>query len=510
MTDILLILPLLIPALTAIICIIFWNNVAMQRMLNVVGGLALCIASTWLLVTVWQTGIIATNLGNWPAPFGITLVADLLSALMVLLTGIMGLSTAVYSLTSLDADREAFGYYPLLHVLLMGVAGSFLTGDIFNMYVWFEVMLMASFVLLALGGTRKQIEGALKYVTINLVSSAIFLMGIGILYGIAGTLNMAHLALEIKNVSPPLITTVAMMFLIAFGIKGAIFPLFFWLPASYHTPPAAVSAIFSGLLTKVGVYALMRVFTLIFVQEPGYTHNLILLIAGLTMVTGVLGAAAQTEIRRILSFHIISQIGYMLMGLGLYTSLGLTGTVFYLAHHIIVKANLFFVGGVINKMQGSYDLKKLGGLYASYPILGLLFLIPAFSLAGIPPLSGFWAKFILVRAGLETEGYLIVVTALVVSLLTIFSMTKIWAEAFWKNAPSPDYTPPQHVNLFGGHYLPMVGSIAILAFMTITIGLIAEPIYILSETAAQQLLDPTAYIQAVLGDQAVQAMAQNQ
>ncbi len=499
MTDIILTLPILIPFITGIATIIFWQQVDIQRWLSAIGSVLLLAASIWLLYTIYTTGIQATQLGNWPAPFGITLVADLLSAIMVVMTGIMGAATAFYSLTGLDKPRESYGYYPLLHTLLMGVSGAFLTGDLFNLYVWFEVMLISSFVLIALGGERKQIEGAFKYVTLNLLSSIIFLIAVGMTYGTAGTLNMADLSQQMQTIDQPgLVTTIAMLFLISFGIKAAAFPLFFWLPASYHTPPAAVSAVFSGLLTKVGMYSLLRVFTLIFVQEPDYTHNLILIIAGLTMVTGVLGAAAQNEFRRVLSFHSVSQIGYMLMGLGLYTQFALAGSVLYIAHHIIVKANLFFISGVVNKMQGSYNLKKLGGLYATHPTLSLLFFLSAFSLAGIPPLLGFWAKLLLVLAGLELDQYLIVGTALAVGLLTIFSMTKIWTEAFWKNATDEADQPSPTISLTSDDYFPMVVPIAILSVMTLAAGLAVEPIFTLCNAAAQQLIDPTEYIQAVL------------
>jgi multicomponent Na+:H+ antiporter subunit D len=396
-------------------------------------------------------------------------------------------------MASIDQQREAFGYYPLLHILLMGVCGAFLTGDIFNMYVWFEVMLIASFVLLALGSERPQIEGAIKYVTLNLMSSAIFLAAVGILYGVVGTLNMADLAVKLPEVAPPgLVTTLAMLFLVAFGVKAAVFPLFFWLPASYHTPPVAVSAIFAGLLTKVGVYALIRVFTLLFVQNVGYTHTLILVIAGLTMLTGVLGAVAQNEFRRILSFHIVSQIGYMIMGLGLFTRLALAGSVFYIVHHIIVKTNLFLVSGVAYRLHGTGELKDLGGLYQAHPMLALLFLIPALSLAGLPPLSGFFAKLALLQAGLEVGQYIIVVVALAVGLLTLVSMTKIWAEAFWKPATHP---PASIVLSPRTLLLP----IAMLATLTVLIGLAAGPLFALSMQAADQLLNPRDYIQAVLG-----------
>src|SRR5262245_27330061 len=390
----LLVLPIVLPLLTAATSLLAWRWRTVQRVLGVIGTACVLAVGLLLLQSVWHHGIQSAQMGSWPAPFGITLVADLLSAIMVVLAGLMGLAVAIYSLASIDRQREAFGYYPLLHILLMGVCGAFLTGDIFNLYVWFEVMLIASFVLLALGSERPQLEGAIKYVTLNLMSSAIFLAAVGILYGVVGTLNMADLALKLPEVTPPgLVTTLAMLFLVAFGVKAAIFPLFFWLPASYHTPPVAVSAIFAGLLTKVGVYALVRVFTLHFVQNVGYTDTLILVIAGLTMLTGVLGAMAQNEFRRILSFHIVSQIGYMIMGLGLFTRLALAGSVFYIVHHIIVKTNLFLVSGVTYRLRGTFELKDLGGLYHAHPLLALLFLIPALLLAGMPALSGFLAMY---------------------------------------------------------------------------------------------------------------------
>jgi multicomponent Na+:H+ antiporter subunit D len=496
--NVLLVLPILIPLVTAAVALAAWRHVRLQRWLGVAGAAALLGAALALLDRVGREGIQAVQMGGWPAPFGITFVADLLSAIMVGLAGLVGLGVAVYSLVDIDVRREAFGYYPLLHILLMGVCGAFLTGDIFNLYVWFEVMLMASFVLLALGGERAQIEGATKYVTLNLLSSAIFLAAVGILYGAAGTLNMADLAARLHDiVAPGLVSTIAMLFLVAFGIKAAVFPLFFWLPASYHTPPVAVSAVFAGLLTKVGVYALIRVFTLLFVRDTGYTHTLILVIAGFTMVTGVLGAAAQGEFRRILSFHIVSQIGYMIMGLGLYTPLGLGGSVFYIVHHVVVKTNLFLVSGIAQRLGGAGELARLGGLYGRFPGLAVLFLVPALSLAGVPPLSGFFAKLALVRAGLAAEQYVVVAVALAVSLLTLFSMTKIWAEVFWKPAPAAEAAAA--VGGDDGRRAVLVAPIAVLAAITVMIGLGAEPVLVLSTRAAEQLLDPAGYVAAVMG-----------
>jgi multicomponent Na+:H+ antiporter subunit D len=496
--NLFLILPLLLPLFTAIACLLFWKQRPVQRWLSLLGAAASFGVAIALIHSVWRDGIQVAQMGSWPAPYGITLVADLFSAMMVGLAGLIGLAVAIYSLASMDAPRESFGYYPLLHILLMGVNGSFLTGDIFNLYVWFEVMLMASFVLLALGGERAQLEGSIKYVTLNLMSSALFLAGVGILYGLVGTLNMADASVQLsRSGQPVLVTTLAILFLVAFGIKAAIFPLFFWLPASYHTPPVAVSAIFAGLLTKVGVYALLRVFTLLFVQDVAYTHTLILILAGFTMLVGVLGAAAQNEFRRILSFHIVSQIGYMIMGLGLYTPLALAGSVFYIAHHIIVKTNLFLISGLAHRLGGSYRLKDLGGLYRSAPAVALLFAVPALSLAGLPPLSGFWAKLSLLVAGLQSGEYAIVAVALFVSVLTLFSMTKIWAEVFWKPRPAPPEGAVQQAQKTLP--LPMLLPAIVLALITLVIGLAAEPLFTFAQSAAAQLFDPTDYIRAVLG-----------
>jgi multicomponent Na+:H+ antiporter subunit D len=501
--NVLLILPLLLPMTAAILSLLAWNSRRTQRVLCVIGTALLFVSGLMLLESVWQNGIQAAQMDAWPAPFGITVVADLFSAIMVAIAGFMGLAVAVYSLATMDRQREAFGYYPLLHILLMGVCGAFLTGDLFNLYVWFEVMLMASFVLMALGGERAQMEGAIKYVTLNLISSAMFLAAVGMLYGVMGTLNMADLAQKLRDTPQmDLLTTIAMLFLVAFGIKAAVFPLFFWLPASYHTPPVAVSVIFAGLLTKVGVYALIRVFTLLFVQDVAYTHMIILVIAGLTMLTGVLGAVAQADFRRLLAFHIISQIGYLLMGLGLLTTAALAGAVYFMVHVIIAKASLFLVSGVVYRLRGTYDLKKLGGLYGRHPFLAILFLIPALSLAGVPPLSGFFGKLALIQAGLWVEQYAIVATALVVSILTLFSMIKIWNEAFWKEAPETpgaegSATQPSS-EVMGSRYL-LILPIAALALAILFIGLAAEPLYLLASGAAEQLMNPAEYIHAVLG-----------
>lgn len=487
-----------------------WGHIRLQRIISVFGTFLLLGISALIFRAVWLDGILVVQIGGWEAPIGITVVADLFSAIMLVLTALVSFAVVLFSLVNIDRQRVAYGYYPLVNVLIMGINGAFLTGDIFNLYVWFEVLLIASFVLLGLGGSAAQLQGTVKYVVINLISSTIFLTALGILYGLTGTLNMADVANQMAILAqsrPGLVTTLSMLFLSAFGIKAGLFPLYFWLPASYHTPPISVSAIFAGLLTKVGVYALIRMFTLIFVHDMGYTHTLLVWLAGLTMLSGVLGAIDQMDVRRLLSFHIVSQIGYMVMGLGVMgvalsngqpemATLALTGAIFYIMHHIVVKANLFLIAGVVGWWRGSFDLKKLGGLLETNPRLSILFFISAMSLAGLPPFSGFWAKLTLVQAGLGAGSYGIVAVSLLTSLLTMYSMTKIWRFAYWQSAPAMIPTPVDYSRLeVVGHYLPVV----LLVMVSVAIGFSAETFFNIAHTTAQQLIERTPYLTAVLG-----------
>ncbi len=496
-------LPVVIPMVAGILALLAVSRPRLQQAIGIAGAAALLAVSLVLMVAVSDGSVLVAAMGDWIPPIGIALVVDPLSAAMIAIAAATGLAAAVYALADPRAARTRAwpGLPPLLMFLLCGVCGAFVTGDLFNLYVWFEVMLISSFALLAQGGGKERLAGALRYVGLNLVSTVMMLASVGMLYGLTGTLNLADLHnAAIAADRPGALAAVAMLLLIAFGIKAAVFPLFFWLPAAYPTLPIPVAAVFAGLLTKVGVYAMLRVFPLVLGPEAlGDTHILLqeslIWIAALTMLTGVLGAAAQSDMRRILSWHIISQIGYMIMGLALWTTLGVVGAVFYLLHHIIVKANLFLVAGVAERMTGSGELAKTGGLYKQAPWLGVLFLIPALSLAGVPPLSGFWAKYLLVRAGLEIGEYVLVAVALVVGLLTLYSMTKIWLEAFWKPAPETVSVRP----LSRRESLAMLGPITVFALMTVVIGLAAEPVFIYAERAGLLLVEPAPYVETVLG-----------
>jgi multicomponent Na+:H+ antiporter subunit D len=494
MSGWLLVAPILIPLLAAIAGAFGWGQARLQRGIGVAGAAALLLAAVALFARVESAGVQAVQLGSWPAPFGISLVADLLSALMVLVSATVGLAVAVYATTEVDERTLATGFFPFFHALLMGVCGAFLTGDLFNLYVWFEVMLLASFVLLVAGGGRRSLTSGVAYVSLNLLASGFFLAAVGILYGKVGTLNLADLALKLATPDAAEISRpVAMLLVVAFGIKAGLFPVFFWLPASYPTTGFAVSALFAGLLTKVGVYALIRVFTLLFpLHEDGWLVPLLLAVSVATMASGVLAAASQAHVRRILSFHIVSQIGYMTLGLALATPLALASAIFYVLHHIVTKTNLFLVGGLIARAGGGEDLARLGSLGARRVGLALLFAVPALSLAGVPPLSGFFAKLYLIRAGVQVEAFAAVAVALAVGLLTLFSMTKIWSEAFWK--PAAGGSEPTR-------RLPPAAVLAsaVLAGVTVGLGLGAEALWSVAERAAHQLHQPDAYLQAVLG-----------
>ena len=498
--HLLLTLPIAFPAAGIALCALFWSRPDVQRIVSLAASAGLLGSAIALTVAVHDGTVLATQFGNWPAPFGITFVADMLAAAMVLITGIMAVAVGVYGLTGEVRERENAFYHVLYQGLLLGVTGAFLTGDIFNLYVWFEIMLISSFGMLALGGTKEQLDAGVKYVTLNLIATTFFLISVAFLYGTTGTLNMADLARVLPTLeNQGLVTTLALMFLATFGAKAALFPLFYWLPAAYHTASAPVVAIFAALLTKVGVYAIIRTFTLLFDGDVGYTGPIVAVVAIFTMVTGVLGAAAHFDIRRILSFHIISQIGYMLFGIAVATPLAIGGSILYIIHHIIVKANLFLIAGVIERAGGSFHLKKLGGLYTSLPMLGVLFLIPALSLAGLPPLSGFWSKFTLIKASLDAGHIVLAASGLLVGLLTLYSMLKIWNEAFWKTAPANAEETVQDWQADRKTRLLMLTPIATLAAITLTIGLFAEPFVDFSLRAGEQLLNKSIYIDAVFG-----------
>jgi len=486
-----LVLPIIVPMSTAAIMLLAPRRVVLQRWIGLAGAIALLASTVTVFARVNTGGIQVLQIGGWPAPFGITLVADLLAALLLLAVGIVGVAISGAAFAGVDPRREAIGYHPLVQILLMGVSGAFLTGDFFNLYVWFEVMLVASFVLMALHRNRVQLDAAFKYVTINLIASSIFLTALGLLYGVAGTLNMADLARIWPAVrSTGMDTVLAVLFMIAFSIKAGLFPLFFWLPASYHTPPAAVGAVFAGLLTKVGVYALLRIFTLLFQGGPSMLPAMLLAMSAATMVIGLIAAQRERDFRRILSFNLVGHIGYTTASLALLTPAALAAAIFYVLHHIIVITNLFLVSGVLLRLRRTTEMKSLGGFYTGQPLFSAIAMVPIFSLAGVPPLSGFLGKLAILDGAFAAGAYWVGGLVLVVGLLTLLSMGRTWTEAFWQPAVEPDRATPG---------VPLLIVISGLSFVTLAISWFAGPLFDITLRAAHQLLQRDDYIRLVLG-----------
>jgi len=493
MTEALVIAPLLVPLVSLVLCLALANSRRVTECISIAAAVLMLAAATGLLAVIDKQGILTLRAGGWAPPYGIVLVADTLSALMLWISAFTALAVLIYGVCREGGERRPGHLYVLIHGLMLGVNGSFLTGDLFNLYVWFEVMLISSFILMVREGKASQLPGGFTYVLLNLLASSLFLCGAGLLYGKLGTLNMADMAVKLASLDEPaLVMSSGAFIFIAFAAKAAVFPFQFWLPASYHNAGPAVSALFAGLLTKVGVYTLMRMFTLVFTPEHGFSAELMLWLSIITMVVGVLGAVAQYHIRRLLAFHIISQIGYMTAGLALGGRLALAAVVFYILHHIAVKSALFLVGGVLEQKTGTADIRHHGGFYKNKPLLAACFLIPAFSLGGIPPLSGFWAKLNLLQAGVEQSEWWFLAVALGVGILTLFSMIKIWNESFWKKAPTEDF--PQ------GQAVPRRRYASLLVFcaLTLVFSLGGGFVFKLADRAAGELMDREAYCDAVL------------
>lgn len=497
MKDALVILPVIVPLLTATAALFSWRSRRLQRWMGMAGSGVFLLAAIALLVRVRHGSILVVEIGGWEAPFGIVLVADVFAAIMILTTALIGLAISIYGAGEIDCRREIFGFHPLIHLLLAGCAGALLTGDLFNLYVWMEVILISSLVLMTLGGRRSQLHGAVAYFLFNFLASSLFLAAVALAYALSGTLNMAQLAVvlpELLRDAPG--NVLPILFLVSLGTKAALFPLFFWLPASYPTPPPVIAALFGGLVTKIFVCVIFRVFLTVFASETDFIQQVLLPISGLTMFIGVLGAFAHTEMRKILSFHVVSQIGYMIFGLALMTITGLAGAIYFIVHNIMVKTSLFLAAGIVHALRGTMDVTRIGGLSRQQPMLSGAFFISAISLAGMPPLSGFFGKLALIEAGLAAGEGLLIAVALITGILTLLSMMKIWTNAFWSPA---DQGEDSHVESIPGFRLfPMRVALYALAGITVFMGLGAGPVFELMILAAEQLLAPEMYIGAVL------------
>lgn len=473
-----------------------------------------------LLVSAVTHGAQAVQLGAWAAPFGVSLVVDEFSALMLVVSSAVSLAVLVYATAQGTADGDEDGpisiFHPTYLVLVAGISNAFLAGDLFNLFVSFEILLTASYVLLTLGSTAPRIRAGITYVVVSVVSSLLFLIAIGMIYAATGTVNMADLALKLGELEPGLQMVLHLMLLVAFGIKAAVFPLSFWLPDSYPTAPAPVTAVFAGLLTKVGVYAMVRTETLLF---PGDRINtLLMVVALLTMLVGILGALAQQDIKRLLSFTLTSHIGYMVFGLAVGNVVALGATVYYVVHHIIVQTSLFLVTGLIERRAGSSNVDRLGSLSKLSPLLAVLYFVPAMNLAGIPPFSGFLGKLGLVQGGVDLGtplAWVLLAGAMLTSLLTLLAVARVWNRAFWRRADDAEDPHPHLLESLAEkdataavatrrRTLPplMVGATAALVALGLTLTVAAGPLFAFADQAALNMYERAPYIEAVLGPDA--------
>lgn len=487
-----LLIPILIPFIAGMILMFLQKNIPLQRALTLVTFAAASIVSFFVMLKVKTDGILTVTFGNWPAPFGITMVADGMSTLLVFTSFVLAFFIAWYGFELIGTGREKHFYYPGLMFILTGVTGAFTTGDIFNLFVFFEVLLMASYLLIVLGGEKKQLRESIKYILVNVVSSALFVIAVAYLYSVVGTLSMADISVKIAEIGQPgIVTTIAVLFLMVFGLKAAVFPLYFWLPSSYAAAPIPVLALFGALLTKVGIYAITRTYTLFFVHDLSFTHQLLMVLAILTIVFGCIGALATFNAKQIIIYNIVIAVGVILFGVAQMNETALEGALFYLVHDMIIKAALFMLVGILIYVTGTANLRKMGGLMKTYPIFGWVYLVAAFGLAGIPPLSGFVGKLLIVRGGFEAGNIWLTVILLASSLIVLLSVVRIFLYAFWGEQG-------QMVAINKGSYRNMLWPTVLLVVVSIAYGVGAEWLVPYMDNAAKMLVDPSIYVDAVM------------
>lgn len=491
----LLIVPIALPLIAAMIMVVFQKRPGLQFAIGTVALLVTLAAASSLAVQVHESGIQVLHIGGWEAPFGITLVGDMLAVSLILTSLVVALCCLLFARDPALSEHHRHYLYPLMLLLVCGVNGSFLTGDIFNLFVFFEVMLIASYVLLTLGGKKVQLRESIKYVLINMISSTVFVVAIAYLYALLGTLNMAHLSERVALAGQEgILTTVSLLFLVVFGTKAALF-LFFWLPGPYSAPPAPVAALFAALLTKVGIYSILRLFTLIFPHDQSVTHTVLLVLGALTMILGALGALSHSGIRKILAYNVIISVGFVIFGVALATEQSLTGALFYVIHDMITKAWVFILGGAVIAIAGTDRLSDIKGLIRFAPALGWFFLLAAMAIAGVPPLSGFAGKVMILGSGVEAGRYAVSAIGLITSLLAFYSLLKVFINSFWGETLMN--AGEEHAS---GKSAILPG--LLLAGLTIGLGIGSGTVLAWLEPAVETMLNPALYIEAVLGPRA--------
>ncbi len=434
------IIPLLLPLLAAIALLLTRRRLTLhaRRALNLAAVVAELAAVLWLLGQVAGDGILVYQVGNWPAPYGISLVADRLAVWMLLITALLACCALLYAVQGTDSGSRHF--HPLFQLQLFGLNGAFLTGDIFNLFVFFEVLLLASYGLLLHGGGRERVRAGLHFVVLNLAGSTLFLFAVGTLYAILGTLNMADLALQVRDIAPGdvgVLRAAGLLLFTVFALKAALVPLYLWLPAAYAGTSAPVAALFA-IMTKVGAYAILRAETLIFGDDAGPLAHLVepvlLPLALLTMVVAALGVLSARGLRRQTAYLVVLSVGTLLTAFALGTQAGIAAGLYYLPHSTFAAAALFLLADVIARGRGALrDRLDPGPVVPAAPLVGGLFFLLAVLIAGLPPLSGFLGKWMLLRAALELpETPWVFSVVLSVGLLTIIALARSGSLLFYR------------------------------------------------------------------------------
>jgi len=494
-------LPVLLPLFGGSVLLLVRRSAVRRGLATAVSAATLAVSAI-VAARTFHGEILVLQMASWAAPFGITLAADALAGLLLLASNVLALLTVVFAGSSLqhapvrggsallNRAREAFGAQALLQFLFMGVNMSFLTGDLFNLFVAFEVMLLASYGLLLLGGELPQLREGFKYVVINLVASSVFVITAGMVYGLVGSLNMADIAGRIQAHGGDVrLSLMAALLALVFATKAAVFPLGFWLPNSYPVPPAAVSAFFAAVLTKVGVYALLRTFTLMFPAEHGI-ETALLALGGATMLVGALGMVARRRWRHAMAFANVASVGYLVAAAFVGTRAGTTAALYYLVNSIAVVFVLFLVAALAERVAGP-NYRRHGHL-GLYPWLGAGYFAAALALTGLPPTSGFIGKFALVRAMLAAGGGLhvaVATAAVLTGLLLLYAAMRIWREFFWGEADAVHRVAIPRA---------MSGVTVVAVALLLSLAIFAGPLYGLCGRVAGQLDGNAAYRAAVL------------
>ena len=490
-----LIVPILLPLFTAVLLVLLSGQRALIRTLSLVSASLLLVTTMALLNLASDGQIRLYTPGNWQPPFGIVLVLDRLSALMLILTAVLAFFSIAYGVRGNDAPGDKF--HAMVHFLLLGVNGAFLTGDLFNLFVFFEVLLIASYSLLLHGRGAERARAGLHYVVLNLCGSALFLIAVSALYGVTGSLNMADMADKIRQLHPadaPLAATAGVLLLLVFGLKAAMAPLYFWLPRAYAAASAPVAAMFA-IMTKVGVYSIVRVYTQVFGDTAGSVANLawpwLWPLALVTLFLGLMGALAARELRVQIAYLVIVSVGTLLAGVALNSVESLSATFYYLIHSTLVCGALFLLADLILRQRGELlDRITKGPQLRQSALLGSLFFFAAISVIGMPPLSGFIGKLLLLTAaGVQAERLVLWIMVLLGSLVTLMALSRSGSTIFWRTDSRIAQAPAADK----GALLAVIGLFACIVLLSFGASKVLE----YTQALAQQLLEPQAYIQAM-------------